>query len=112
MSREQNADTDACVFVRVLRARGMTVQDGDLKSAFTAIESYKLTATTRDPSCLCHVRCGGLEGTTEICEEASSPQWNMLFMFPLDNVSQARRAPFPPPPPPQKVSPPPDPLFF
>ena len=90
MPAEQNADEGACVFVRVLRARGISVQEGDLRSTMNAMEKYQISTTTRDPSCLCHVNCGKLQGTTEVCEAASSPQWNMLFMFPMDNVKQAR----------------------
>ena len=68
--REESADSGACVFVRIMRARGLSVQDGDLKSTFKAIEEYKMTPTTRDPSCLCQVTSGRLEGATGVCERA------------------------------------------
>ncbi|KAK7240085.1 hypothetical protein SO694_00116065 [Aureococcus anophagefferens] len=92
--REESADSGACVFVRIMRARGLSVQDGDLKSTFKAIEEYKMTPTTRDPSCLCQVTSGRLEGATGVCEHASSPQWDHLVMFPYDNVRAGRSVDF------------------
>ncbi|KAH8053929.1 plant phosphoribosyltransferase [Aureococcus anophagefferens] len=98
MQQDASSSGD-CVFVRVVRGRGLSASRGlgaSLGAAASSMARRSSGAAAREPTCRVLVRCGRLEAWTAPVEETAEPEWDSanLFMFPCDNVRSARQLVF------------------